>query len=452
MKVHFIAIGGSAMHNLAIALKKKGYLVTGSDDEIFEPARTRLDTHHLLPAIIGWDEQKITPDLDAVILGMHARADNPELIRAGQLGVKIFSYPEFLFEQSRDKIRVVIGGSHGKTTITAMILHVLNYHNIETDYMVGAQLQGFEVMVRLSQSASTIIIEGDEYLSSPLDPRPKFHLYHPHIALISGIAWDHVNVFPTFDHYLEQFRKFIHLISKGGKLIYSQEDPVLQQLVELENPGSVEVVPYGLPDHEISKGNTYLVAANRKYPLRVFGKHNLMNIQGACQVCHQLGVSTEMFFEAISTFSGAGNRLEKILDTGHVIIFKDFAHAPSKLKATTQAVKEQFPDKKLVACMELHTFSSLNQQFLSQYRHAMDAADQAIVFFDPHALKMKKLPELHPEAVVSAFGKPGLQVVSDSNSFRQIIKESYEDNICYLFMSSGNFGGFDIKTFAGGFQ
>ncbi|MFO7977533.1 MAG: Mur ligase family protein [Bacteroidales bacterium] len=451
MKVHFIAIGGSAMHNLAIALRKKGYQVSGSDDEIFEPARMRLQTHQLLPAVIGWDEQKIIPDLDAVIVGMHARADNPELIRARHLGLKIFSYPEFLFNQSRDKTRVVIGGSHGKTTITAMILHVLNYHNIETDYMVGAQLQGFEVMVRLSQSAPTIIIEGDEYLSSPLDPRPKFHLYHPHIALISGIAWDHVNVFPTFDHYLEQFRKFIHLIRKSGKLIYSREDTVLQQLVQSEDVGSVEVIPYGLPDYEISKGKTFLVSGNKKYSLEVFGRHNLMNIQGAGQVCRQLGVSPEMFFEAISTFSGAGNRLEKVLDNGKTIIFKDFAHAPSKLMATTQAVKEQFPDKKLVACMELHTFSSLNRQFLSEYRHAMDAADQAIVFFDPHALKMKRLPGLHPDEVASAFDKPGLQVVSDSNSFRQIIKDFSDDNTCYLFMSSGNFGGFDIKAFAGSF-
>lgn len=447
MKVHFIAIGGSAMHNLAIALKKKGFKVSGSDDEIFDPARKRLLHYGLLPETIGWDVEKIHQGLDAVILGMHARADNPEMAKARELGLKIYSYPEFLYEQSRNKTRVVIGGSHGKTTITAMILHALNYHNIETDYMVGAQLQGFEVMVKLTDNAPFIIMEGDEYLSSALDPRPKFHLYKPNIALLSGIAWDHINVFPTFEIYLDQFRKFIQLIGKGT-LIYCNEDAELNQLVAQEGNNLLKVLPYGLPEHEIKDGKTQVFEGSNKHHVEIFGKHNLMNLNGAALVCRQLGLSTEMFFEAMSSFKGAGNRLEKVAEKNGNIFFRDFAHAPSKLKATTQAVKEQFPDKKLVACMELHTFSSLNREFLSQYKHAMQDADQAIVFCDPHALKMKKLPPLDADEVAMAFDKPGLIVVPDRESFSTVLHSMTATNTCFLFMSSGQFGGFNIDDFA----
>lgn len=435
------------MHNLAIALKKKGYEVTGSDDQIFQPSLGRLEQYNLLPATMGWDPSRVHPGLDAVILGMHARADNPELAKARELELKIFSYPEFLYEQSRQKTRVVIGGSHGKTTITAMILHVLKYHGMDADYMVGAQIQGFDVMVKLSPQAPIIIMEGDEYLSSALDPRPKFHLYRPHIALISGIAWDHINVFPTFDIYLEQFRQFIRLIEQNGKLIYCQDDAVLSHLVNEKQHDSLELFAYSLPDYQIHEGNTRVKVEENSYPVLVFGKHNLMNLNGAMLVCLQLGIDREMFMEAIGSFRGAGNRLEKLAEINGNLVFRDFAHAPSKLKATTQAVREQFPGKRLVACMELHTFSSLNQKFLSQYRHSMEAADQAIVFCDPHALKMKKLPELAPEMIVEAFDKPGLVVVPDKDSLNSILQGMQGSNNCFLFMSSGNFGGFPMDEF-----
>jgi len=449
MKVHFIAIGGSAMHNLAIALHKKGYVVTGSDDEIFDPSRRRLMQHGLLPDQYGWFPEKIHSGLDAVILGMHARADNPELEKARKLGLKVYSYPEFLYEQSKDKTRVVIGGSHGKTTITSIILHVLQHHKIDTDYMVGAQLEGFEVMVKLSNKAPFMIIEGDEYLSSPVDRRPKFHLYKPHIALLSGIAWDHINVFPTFEIYLDQFRQFIRLIEPGGKLIFCTEDEQLNILCREEENADLNLYPYGLPPYEINKGKTWCIQNGNKYPLLVFGKHNLMNINGARLVCQQLGVTNEMFFEAMASFKGASNRLEKVFEQNGTVIFRDFAHAPSKLKATTAAVKEQYPEKLLIACMELHTFSSLNKDFLSQYEGSMDAADSAIVFFSPHALQMKKLPELDPETVRMAFKKKGLEVFTDSGDLLKRLQSLAANDICFLFMSSGNFGGLNLNEFAG---
>jgi UDP-N-acetylmuramate: L-alanyl-gamma-D-glutamyl-meso-diaminopimelate ligase len=448
MNVHFIAIGGSAMHNLAIALHKRGSRVSGSDDEIFDPSRRRLLSYGLLPEAFGWFPEKIHKGLDAVILGMHARADNPELARAIELSIKVFSYPEFLYEQSKDKTRVVIGGSHGKTTITSMILHVLQYHNIDSDYMVGAQLEGFEVMVRLTEKAPFMIMEGDEYLSSPIDRRPKFHLYKPHIALLSGIAWDHINVFPTFENYLEQFRQFIRVIEENGKLIFCSEDPVLSTLCNEElNPG-LNLYPYGLPEYEIRDGKTFYISGQEYYPLQVFGRHNLLNINGARLVCQQMGVNSELFFEALGSFKGASNRLEKIYEQNGTIIFRDFAHAPSKLKATTSAVKEQYPGKSLVACMELHTFSSLSQEFLQQYQGAMDSADIAIVFFSPHALQMKKLPVLDPETVRKAFNKKGLEVFTDTVLLNRRLEGLAKKEACFLFMSSGNFGGLNLKEFA----
>lgn len=448
MNVHFIAIGGSAMHNLAIALHKKGYLVSGSDDEIFDPSRRRLLNYGLLPEVFGWFPEKIHTGLDAVILGMHARADNPELARANELGLKVYSYPEFLYEQSKEKTRVVIGGSHGKTTITSMILHVLQYHKIDSDYMVGAQLEGFEVMVRLTEKAPFMIMEGDEYLSSPVDRRPKFHLYKPHIALLSGIAWDHINVFPTFENYLEQFRQFIRIIEENGKLIFCSEDMVVSALCkEKLNPG-LNLYPYGLPEYEIRDGKTFYISGKERYPLQVFGRHNLLNINGARLVCQQMGVSNVMFFEALRSFKGASNRLEKIFEQNGTVIFQDFAHAPSKLKATTSAVKEQYPGKPLVACMELHTFSSLSLEFLDQYDGAMDSADIAIVFFSPHALQMKKLPELDPETVRKAFNKKGLEVFTDAALLTRRLEGLAKKEACFLFMSSGNFGGLNLKEFA----
>ncbi|MBK7086798.1 MAG: peptidoglycan synthetase [Flavobacteriales bacterium] len=445
--VHFIAIGGSAMHNLAIALHQKGFEVTGSDDGIFEPSRSRLDRLGLLPEKLGWDPFRIHSGLDAVILGMHARADNPELVRAQELGIPVFSYPSYFHEQTKDKTRVVVGGSHGKTTITSMIIHVLRHAGVEFDYLVGAQLEGFDCMVRLSPSSQVAIIEGDEYLASALEPVPKFHLYRPDIALISGIAWDHINVFKTFESYVEQFRKFIEVIEPGGKLIYCAEDAEVRQLAG--EPGVQAVrIPYGVPIHRIADGVTVLSTTMGEVPLQVFGRHNLMNLEGARHVCHQLGIGDKTFFEAIRTFHGAAKRLEKLAENGQRVVFKDFAHSPSKLKATVEAVREQFPGRRLVACMELHTYSSLSENFLDQYAGAMDQADAAIVFYDPHAVQLKRLPPIPPERIQRAFGNDKLRVVNDPIELMGALRDGQHGPGVLLMMSSGNFGGLDLEAMA----
>jgi len=446
MNVHFIAIGGSAMHNLAIALHKKGARVSGSDDEIVNPSRDRLKKYGLLPEANGWFPEKVHSGLDAVILGMHAREDNPELARARELGLRVFSYPEFLYEQSKEKTRVVVGGSHGKTTITAMILHALDRSGIRSDFMVGAQLEGFEVMVSLSGEAPWMVLEGDEYLSSPIDRRPKFHLYKPHIALLSGIAWDHINVFPSFESYLEQFRTFIQTIRPGGTLIWCQADPVLRALCEESLPDGIRPVPYSLPDYTLKKGLPVVRHEGREYPVQVFGKHNLYNLEGARLVCGQMGLPAADFLDAIGSFRGASNRLEKMHRNNDITLFRDFAHAPSKLKATIGAVREFFPEKRLVACMELHTFSSLNKDFLGQYRCSMDQADTALVFFSPHALHMKRLPELDPEAISGAFNRPDLQVYSNAKALHEALSGELRPGTVLLMMSSGDFAGLDFKA------
>jgi len=447
MKVHFIAIGGSAMHNLAIALHKKGFIVTGSDDEIFEPSRSRLLKYNLLPSSEGWDERNITETLDAVILGMHARADNPELLKAKELGLKIYSYPEFLYEQSKNKKRIVIGGSHGKTTITAMILHVLQKNGIETDYMVGAQLEGFEVMVKLSEDAHFMIFEGDEYLTSPIDRRPKFHLYKPDIALLSGIAWDHINVFTTFENYVEQFIIFIQQITPGGTLIFCENDEVLRKIA-LSARDDIHLLPYSLPEYSKKDGITHLHFHGEQIPLRVFGDHNLLNLNGARLVCNQLGVNDEHFYRVIQSFSGASKRLELITKNESTAVFKDFAHSPSKVQATVKAVKDQFPTKKLVACMELHTFSSLSREFLAHYKGTMDNADKPIIYYNPHALLLKKMPPIMPEEVMAGFEHPGLEIFNDSTLLYQRLLDENWNNKNLLLMSSGDFDGMDLTYLA----
>jgi UDP-N-acetylmuramate: L-alanyl-gamma-D-glutamyl-meso-diaminopimelate ligase len=448
MKIHFIAIGGSAMHNLAIAMHQKGFVITGSDDEIVEPSRSRLRKLGLLPEQMGWFPDKLKAGLDAVILGMHARGDNPELIRARELGLKIFSYPEYIYEQCKDKIRIVVGGSHGKTTITAMILHVLQQRGIDCDYLVGAQLEGFDAMVRLTESARYAVIEGDEYLSSPLDPRPKFHLYHPHIAILSGIAWDHINVFPTFENYVDQFRIFINLIEKDGTLVYCESDQEVKQLA-LKSRADIHRVPYGVPSYSIDNGITALEHEGTRYPLQIFGEHNLMNLNGARLVCNQAGVSDPDFYKAIVSFKGAAKRLELVRATGQFNVYKDFAHSPSKLKATTAAVKTQFPGRRLIACMELHTFSSLNEKFLKEYAGAMDGAEEAYVYFNPHTIEHKKLQAITPEQVRRAFATPGLKVYTDSVELMEMLKQKSWKNSNLLLMSSGNFDGVDFRVLAG---
>ncbi|RLD47508.1 MAG: peptidoglycan synthetase [Bacteroidetes bacterium] len=447
-KIHFIAIGGSAMHNLAIALHLKGYEVSGSDDEIFEPSKSRLKKYNILPSTNGWNIDKITPELDAIIVGMHARIDNPELLKAQKLGLKIFSYPEFLYEQSKDKTRIVIGGSHGKTTITSMILHVMQDLNIETDYMVGAKLEGFEVMVKLTDSAKYMVIEGDEYLTSPIDRRPKFHLYMPHIALLSGIAWDHINVFPTFDNYVSQFSTFINLIDKNGALIYCKEDDELNKIAKEAEPKLLKY-PYGIPEHRIDdNGITHIKIDNIEYALKVFGDHNLMNLNGAQLVCQQIGINKHDFYKSISSFKGASNRLELIGENANTKVFKDFAHSPSKLMATTSAMKHQFKKRKLVACMELHTFSSLSADFLSHYKGAMDDADIAIVYFNPHTIAHKKLPEISVEQVKDGFANKKLLIFTESNKLQNYLKEIDYSDKNLLIMTSGNLDGVNLGEFA----
>ena len=443
MKVHFIAIGGSAMHNLAIALCQKGIRVTGSDDEIFDPAKSRLEKYGLLPEEFGWHPERITKDLDAVVLGMHARIDNPELLRAQELGLKIYSYPEYLYEQSKDKLRIVVGGSHGKTTTTAMILHVLAHWGIEADYMVGAQLKGFEVMVRLSHTAKVMVIEGDEYLTSPIDRRPKFHLYKPNVAIITGIEWDHINVFPTFDIYRDQFAQFINLIESDGTLIYCDEDKEVHRVAVENKRTDIQKLPYVCPEHIVENGVTYI----GNTALQVFGHHNLLNMTAARLACRQVGVTDEQFDEAISTFEGASKRLELVKKSDSCAVYKDFAHAPSKLRATIHAMREQYPGRKLVACMELHTFSSLTQEFLQQYRATMDEADVRCVYFSQHALQLKKLPPLDPEEVRKAFGGD-VEVFTDSTVMVAKVKAMDWQNANLLMMSSGNFDGIDFAALA----
>jgi UDP-N-acetylmuramate: L-alanyl-gamma-D-glutamyl-meso-diaminopimelate ligase len=443
-RIHFIAIGGSAMHNLAIALKSKGHNVTGSDDEIFEPSKSRLAFHGILPENEGWDPNKITRDLDAVILGMHARKDNPELLKAQELGLKIYSYPEYIYQQNIDKQRIVIAGSHGKTTITSMILHVLKFNNKKFDYLVGAQIQGFDTMVKLTHDAPIIVIEGDEYFSSPLDLKPKFLHYQHHIGLISGIAWDHVNVFPTFDDYVKQFDLFADSTPKGGLLVFCENDDLATVICRKERE-DVTSLSYQTHKNKVVDGQTYLITEYGDVPVKVFGDHNMKNLNGAKAVCSRIGVSSEQFYKAIQSFEGASNRLELLGKNEKTVVFKDFAHSPSKLKATTKAVKSQYPNRKLVACMELHTFSSLNKEFLKQYQDTFKSADEAIVYFNPKTIEHKKLPPISKDDVKVAFNDPSLTVFTDSQEFEQHLIKKKWDNSNLLLMSSGNFNGLNLK-------
>lgn len=448
MKIHFIAIGGAAMHNLALALHQLGHTITGSDDEIFEPSRGRLEKAGLLPDSMGWDADRITEDLDAIILGMHARIDNPELIKAQEVGIKVYSYPEFIYEQSKDKKRVVIAGSHGKTTITSMILHVLNKQGIEFDYLVGAQLEGFETMVKISD-APIIIMEGDEYLSSPIDRRPKFHLYNPQLALISGIAWDHINVFPTWENYKDQFSKFVDDLSEDSTLVYCKVDDTLNEIINNHGAG-ITKHGYDTPEHIIYNGNTAIVMDDNRYEISVFGEHNLQNLNGARLICEQLGIDTPIFFDSIKDFKGASRRLEEITRNTQSVIYKDFAHSPSKLLATVNAVKDQWPNRKLVACMELHTFSSLTKEFLMEYKNTMQKADKAIVFYKEETIAHKKLEPINPTDVREAFGRDDLEIYTKTDALQKALRSLDFSETNLLLMSSGNFGGMNVDEFAKG--
>jgi len=446
MNYHFIAIGGSAMHNLAIALHNKGEIISGSDDEIFEPSRSRLAKLGLLPDKEGWYPENIHSGIDAIVLGMHAKKDNPELLKAKELGLSIYSYPEFLYNQTKNKTRAVIGGSHGKTSTTAMVMHVLNSCKKNFDYMVGAQLEGFETMVNFSETSKMAVFEGDEYLTSPIDPRPKFHLYKPHVALITGIAWDHINVFPTFENYVEQFEIFVNQVEKGGCLIYFEEDKYLQQIA-IKCHNDIKLLPYNTHPHVIKKGITYLLVNNIEIPIKIFGKHNLQNLSGAKLVCSQLGISEMEFYKAIQTFEGAAKRLQLLGQNSKLVVFQDFAHSPSKLQATVNAVKIQFPNKQLIACMELHTYSSLNKKFLTQYSGTMKNADKALVFYSNHAVELKRLEKIDQKYIAESFDKEGIVIFSEKKELKRELLFMELNNSVLLFLSSGNFDGINLNEF-----
>lgn len=445
MHIHFISIGGSVMHQLAIALHKKGYIVSGADDEIFEPAKSNLQSENLLPKDIGWHPENINKNIDAVILGMHAKADNPELLKAKELGLKIYSFPEYIYQESKNKKRVAIGGSHGKTSTTAMLMHVLQQTKISFDYLVGAKLEGFSQSVNITD-APIIVCEADEYPASTLEPRPKFHFLFPHIAVLTGIAWDHINVFPTFDFYLEQFKIFIQKIEKGGILIYNETDSILKDLIEENKRSDIRYQPYHLPDHQIENGETIIEIESNSATLSVFGNHNLLNLNAAYFVCKELGISAKDFVQGIQSFSGASKRLEVIFSNENTTVYRDFAHAPSKVSATVDAVKQQFPDRQLVAVLELHTFSSLNENFLHQYKGSLDLADVAVVFYSPHALELKRMPLLPKNSVLNGFAKDNLFVINNKEDLSSFLQTIHLQNCNLLLMSSGSFDGIDILS------
>jgi UDP-N-acetylmuramate: L-alanyl-gamma-D-glutamyl-meso-diaminopimelate ligase len=444
MKVHFIAIGGAVMHNLAIALQNKGYVVTGSDDEIFEPAWSHLEQYELLPKELGWDTSRITSDIDTVILGMHAKPDNPELKKARETGLQIMSFPQYLYEQTKDKKRIVIAGSHGKTTTTAMIMHVFKSLGIEFDYMVGSRIDGFETMVGLSDTAKIAVFEGDEYLTSALDRRPKFHLYMPDIAILNGIAWDHMNVFPTFENYIEQFKIFVEKIPEGGSLIYFNGDAEVKKIA-LSASDKIKKVPYTIHGHFQNKTGFYGATHNRVFPLKIFGEHNMQNLSAAREACLATGVSEDDFYAAIQSFEGTSKRLQKLKESVKGIVYLDFAHSPSKVKATVEAVAARFPDRTVIACLELHTYSSLSDDFLPHYEGTLRNASVSFVYFNPHAIALKKLKPISKDIVLKAFGGENVFVFDNSEELFSQIKNQNYNNPVYLFMSSGDFDGFDLK-------
>ncbi|MGD0582238.1 MAG: Mur ligase family protein [Bacteroidales bacterium] len=447
-RVHFIAVGGAVMHNLAIALHKKGYIVTGSDDEIFEPSRGRLKEYGLLPSSMGWEASRISEDIDTVILGMHAKEDNPELKRAKELGIKIMSFPEYLYDQTKDKRRIVVAGSHGKTTTTAMIMHVLRTSGVSFSYMVGSSIDGFETMVGLSDESKIAVFEGDEYLTSPLDRRPKFHLYKPDIAVITGIAWDHMNVFPTFENYLGQFRIFIDTIAENGSLIFFGDDREAAGLSS-EARSDIRRIPYKTHGYFQNKTGFYAATHDRVVPMRIFGEHNMQNLSAAREACHLAGVTDEQFYDSIRTFEGTSRRLQKLLETEIGIVYLDFAHAPSKVRATINAVAERYPQREIIACLELHTYSSLNADFLPQYSGTMESATYSFVYFNPHAVAMKKLSLLSKEHVEKLFGGKNLKAFDISTDMFNNIKGLRVKDPVYLLMSSGDFDGTDMLKLAG---
>ncbi len=442
-RYHFVAIGGAVMHNLALELKALGNEVTGSDDEIFDPAKSRLAAAGILPESFGWYPEKIAKNIDAIILGMHAKSDNPELLKAQELGLKIFSFPEFIYHHAQNKQRIVIAGSHGKTTSTAMLMHILKKNQIDADYLVGSLLPGFDRMVRLTD-APLMVIEGDEYLTSPIDRTPKFWHYKPQFSMITGIAWDHINVFPTFENYIEQFQIYLDTISEG--YFYYGNDQYLQKLSE-KHKGISQA--YNAPLYDISENGVEVSLKNEKITLNIFGKHNIENAAGVVELAVKIGIDRSVAWKSLSDFPGTAKRLEKVYETENMLVIRDFAHAPSKVQASVSAVREQFPERNFIAVFELHTFSSLMPEFMVQYNQTMSEADQVFVLFDPHVFELKRMPVPSAETIKERMGN--VTVFSDVSLMQTAVKQSIqtdEKNVLLL-MSSGNLGGATIVDFIG---
>ncbi len=447
MKIHFISIGGTVMHNLAIALHRKGYTVTGSDSEILEPARSCLLEHGLLPDKTGWDPDRIHEGLDAVILGLNARNQNKELLKARELGIKIYSFPEYLYEHSKNKKRVVIGGSHGKSTITAMVMHVLKENGVNFDYMVSSMTNCFDTLVKLSDDAPFIIIEGDEYLSSPIDRTPKFHRYNPHMTLLSGISWDHMDAFRTFENYKKQFRKFLRIATGGGKVFYFDDDPVLGDVVD-KSHWSLLKIPYGEHPHRVEGKQFFLETKESSVPLRIFGRHNMQNISGALCLCKDLGISDQQFYKAIQSFIGPEKRQQLLANGNNKAVYLDYAHAPTSVEATINAFRETYQKHSLVTCLELHTYSSLNKEYLPLYKGSLEKADRAFVYYNPKVLRSKRLPAIEPEELKDYFGKEDLNIYTDAGQMEEDLKNLGENTCVLLLMTSGNFSGLDLHHLA----
>lgn len=446
-KYHFIAIGGAVMHQLALHLKQEGHEISGSDDAIFEPAKSNLEKAGILPENIGWNDTVITPDIDAIILGMHAKADNPELLKAQDLNLKIYSFPEFFYEQCKAKVRIAVAGSHGKTSITSMLMHLFKNHDAKFDYLVGAKLDGFQYMVNSASNNEYAIIEADEYLTSPLDLRSKFLHYYPNIAIISGIAWDHINVFPAYDSYLETFRKFIQSIKKDGYLIYNNNDDELVNLIKSIDTTHVQLIPYCSLASEVIDENVYIKYNDKSYKINVFGTHNLSNLNAAFEVGKIVGFSEESILKSFETFSGAAKRLENVFDDKErrISIYRDFAHAPSKVIATVNAVREKYQNRKIIAFLELHTYSSLQENFIEQYANSLAKADVKFLYIDEEALKIKNKEKFDAQWLKKQFNDETIIVVEDKNDILELIKNELENNSVLLLMSSGNLGGLDIQ-------
>lgn len=438
MRIHFIAIGGAIMHNLAIDLHKNGHTISGSDDQIFEPSFSKLKKYSLMPKNLGWNADFITDEIDLIILGMHAKEDNLELKKALELGLKIQSFPEFVASQITDKKRVAIAGSHGKTSTTAMLMHILKDNNFEFDYLVGSELPGYESMVKLS-NAPLIVIEADEYLSSKLDQRPKFLWYKPQLSVITGIAWDHINVFPTFELYKKAFTDFIDSHQADSSIFFYQFDEELSKII---NNSTYKCRPYTELTAK-NQGQYSIVLDNNEeeYYFPFFGNHFLQNASAAIHLAMELGLNQKDIYKALESFPGSAKRLELVWANDQLFIYRDFAHSPSKVMATIKAFSRQFKDYQVFFVFEPHTFSSQQIDFIQHYNKCFEDLN-AYIFMDKKAFALKNKPMLSGPDIENAFGTNSI-LNSATELMKEIRKSSQKSKkTVWVLMSSGNMGGF----------